>query len=192
MYSNTPLPTPPILGTQQLPQGWVSGIAPDGRVYYFNSMTNESQWIHPVTGTAHGAGPATHRTVSNDPSTESTSGLPKGWEEHKTSTGRTYFHNKSAGVTQWSNPSEAVAKPAAAGVEKKPAGTVEAAKTAVSEWKELKVNFTTTMKGQVSPNGRTLTLSKSRTAVHRRQRQWTVNKRFLTRLNRNRVKASGV
>ena len=33
-----------------LPEGWKEAKAPDGRTYYYHSVTKERQWAHPLTG----------------------------------------------------------------------------------------------------------------------------------------------
>lgn len=37
-----------------LPQGWSSAVAADGRIYYMNHNERKTQWEHPVTGQRSG------------------------------------------------------------------------------------------------------------------------------------------
>lgn len=47
-----------------LPQGWSSAVAGDGRVYYMNHHERRTQWEHPVTGQRSGRAPQSPRQQS--------------------------------------------------------------------------------------------------------------------------------
>eukprot|EP01084_Bolivina_argentea_P266803 452687_1 len=63
----------------QLPNGWRKGFTNDGRLYYINDITRETQWKRPDA-------------------------LPSGWDIRYTYDGRTYYQNNITKKTQWERP----------------------------------------------------------------------------------------
>ena len=86
-----------------LPAEWNEAKAPDGRTYYFHTVTKETKWTRPAAAAAASAEPP----------------LPAGWKQAEAPNGRTYYHYLPGGKgTQWVRPTEladaAAATPAAA------------------------------------------------------------------------------
>eukprot|EP00190_Bangiopsis_sp_CCMP1999_P003897 CAMPEP_0198736292 /NCGR_PEP_ID=MMETSP1475-20131203/64729_1 /TAXON_ID= ORGANISM="Unidentified sp., Strain CCMP1999" /NCGR_SAMPLE_ID=MMETSP1475 /ASSEMBLY_ACC=CAM_ASM_001111 /LENGTH=806 /DNA_ID=CAMNT_0044500073 /DNA_START=65 /DNA_END=2485 /DNA_ORIENTATION=- len=96
--------------------GWIEYKTPEGKSYYHNSATNETQWTKPTKSTAQKMAPSSEDNASkaqmtNDRRTPSgtseavTSEEPaEGWKEYETKDGRKYYHNVRTGVTQWTKP----------------------------------------------------------------------------------------
>ena len=80
---------------QVLPENWTTKTSSDGKVYYVNILTNDSQWTFPTS-------PA---KVQVRKAALSNSQLPTGWTRRQsTKTGRTYYHNVSTNETSWQHP----------------------------------------------------------------------------------------
>jgi hypothetical protein len=89
-----------VAAAQPLPEGWEEKQAPDGRAYYVNHNTQETQWTRPRyappvqnLGGAAGAGQAVV--------------LPPGWEQKHAPDGRVYFVDHNTGSTSWTPPGAA-------------------------------------------------------------------------------------
>jgi len=66
-----------------------------GRVYFHNTVTDETSWDPP-----EGFAP-----IPAPPPASNTPTLPTGWEEHMdSSSGRPYWHNTAANETTWDRP----------------------------------------------------------------------------------------
>ena len=93
-----PKKKPEHKGATALPSGWVQKIH-EGRPYYVNTLTNESQWPEP---TEPAQAPAQAPAPASEPSTRP---LPKGWvqKEHE---GRAYYVNTDTGASLWKRPEE--------------------------------------------------------------------------------------
>jgi len=63
-----------------LPEGWTQEQDTDGSIFYWNNVTNETQWERPEAA------------------------LPDGWGALKDDDGSTYYHHKDTGKTQWDRP----------------------------------------------------------------------------------------
>jgi len=77
----------PVGARAPLPAGWKEAKAPDGRVYYYNSVTKATMWTRP-TGELGKAPPP----------------LPPGWKEAHAPDGRTYFYHAETKATSWKRP----------------------------------------------------------------------------------------
>ncbi|ORY05418.1 hypothetical protein K493DRAFT_252644 [Basidiobolus meristosporus CBS 931.73] len=75
----------------QTSQTWSEHLMPDGRTYYYNSVTKQSLWEKPA-----------------DFSTPSEKTQPKStvWKEYSTKDGKKYYYNTETKVTTWEAPSE--------------------------------------------------------------------------------------
>ena len=74
-----------------LPDGWVKCVTSDGRTYYQNNTTKETQWERPVV------------IISTPPPTYSNE-LPPGWIELRTDDGKVYYQHNASKTTQWERP----------------------------------------------------------------------------------------
>ncbi len=52
------IPFVPKFGASDLPSGWEEARAPDGKVYYYHSQSQETRWEKPVVATPASSGPA--------------------------------------------------------------------------------------------------------------------------------------
>jgi pre-mRNA-processing factor 40 len=73
---------------------WTEHKAPDGRTYYYNSLTQESKWEKP-------------EELKKAP--DNTSSSPH-WAEYKTSDGRIYFYNTLTKESRWERPSDMISQ----------------------------------------------------------------------------------
>jgi pre-mRNA-processing factor 40 len=69
---------------------WGEHRAPDGRTYYYNSLTKESSWEKPED--------------LKSPQEKLLSQCP--WKEYKSDTGKIYFHNAVTKESRWTKPKE--------------------------------------------------------------------------------------
>eukprot|EP01084_Bolivina_argentea_P001251 2303_1 len=69
------------MNNEQLPSGWVKKFHVDGRIYYQNNITKQTQW--------------------NKPTVEQ---LPYGWIMRVHHDGREYYKNTITKTTQWNKP----------------------------------------------------------------------------------------
>ncbi|KAI9686092.1 MAG: hypothetical protein M1822_004075 [Bathelium mastoideum] len=69
---------------------WQTAQAPDGRTYYYNTQTKETQWTKPDALMSQ-----TERARKNSP-----------WTEYTAEGGRKYWHNKQSNQTTWEMPQE--------------------------------------------------------------------------------------
>ena len=70
-------------GGSEEDKGWSKHEAPDGRVYYYNSVTKQSAWDKPDCMKTE-----TERLLSQCQ-----------WKEYKSDNGKVYFHNTETKVT---------------------------------------------------------------------------------------------
>jgi len=85
------------MSTDGLPDGWAAYNDAEGRTFYHNAATGETQWEAPA------AAPAPAAPAASD-------ALPEGWTEHQDDQGRTFYYQAASGQTTWDRP----AAPAAA------------------------------------------------------------------------------
>lgn len=75
---------------------WIEGQTDDGRTYYYNTITDESQWDKPE-------GFQGESSASAQPGqTENSSGCP--WMEAISPDGYTYYYNTETGESSWEKP----------------------------------------------------------------------------------------
>ncbi|XP_035826647.1 pre-mRNA-processing factor 40 homolog A isoform X2 [Aplysia californica] len=97
------IPTPSAMPPQAYPGGdkaatsttekrsaWGEHKAPDGRIYYYNSLTKESSWEKPED--------------LKSPQEKLLSQCP--WKEYKSDAGKVYFHNSVTKESRWTKPKE--------------------------------------------------------------------------------------
>ena len=77
----------PIAGTS-----WIKHTAEDGRVYYFNSVTQQSSWDKPAELLTRG-----ERLLAACP-----------WKATKAEDGSVYYYNEATQETSWDKPSDLV------------------------------------------------------------------------------------
>lgn len=88
----------PSQRTRAQAQVWVEGQTDDGNIYYYNTVTGESQWEKPESfqgGSSAFTQPA---------QTESSSDYP--WMEAVSPEGYTYYYNKETGESSWEKPAD--------------------------------------------------------------------------------------
>ncbi|XP_073318439.1 WW domain-binding protein 4 [Pagrus major] len=83
---------------QTAAQVWVEGRSDDGNMYYYNTITGESQWEKP--GGFQGESSASVQPVQP----ESSSGCP--WMEAVSPDGYTYYYNSETGESSWEKPAD--------------------------------------------------------------------------------------
>lgn len=94
-----------------LPPGWEGKQSPDGRTYYINHHTKQTQWTRPG---AVAQAPAVPIFKSGGASGGGSGpALAQGWEAKQDSSGKTYYLNHSTQTTQWERPTAAAPPPAA-------------------------------------------------------------------------------
>ncbi|GFO50262.1 pre-mRNA-processing factor 40-like protein a [Plakobranchus ocellatus] len=91
MYSGldqaSPVASP---GQDKQKSAWGEHKAPDGRVYYYNSVTKESSWEKPAE--------------LKTPQEKMLAQCP--WKEYKSDAGKTYYHNSVTKESRWTKPKE--------------------------------------------------------------------------------------
>merc|ERR1712126_127026 len=78
--------------TSDTRSAWGEHKAPDGRIYYYNSLTKESSWEKPEDLKS-----AQEKLLSNCP-----------WKEFKSDGGKVYFHNSVTKESRWTKPKELI------------------------------------------------------------------------------------
>ncbi|XP_053163390.1 WW domain-binding protein 4 isoform X3 [Hemicordylus capensis] len=69
-------------------KGWVHGFSPEGYIYYYNTLSGESQWEKP-------------EEFQDNPQE---SQMAAQWIEGESEDGRTYYYNTKTGVSTWERP----------------------------------------------------------------------------------------
>ncbi|XP_076461336.1 pre-mRNA-processing factor 40 homolog A-like isoform X2 [Babylonia areolata] len=82
--------TPPPPATQENKSPWGEFKAPDGRTYYYNSVTKKSSWEKPDELKT-----ITEKLLSQCP-----------WKEYKSDSGKVYYHNSQTKESCWTKPKE--------------------------------------------------------------------------------------
>ncbi|KAK3775580.1 hypothetical protein RRG08_000396 [Elysia crispata] len=77
-------------GQDKQKSAWGEHKAPDGRVYYYNSVTKESSWEKPAE--------------LKTPQEKMLAQCP--WKEYKSDAGKTYYHNSVTKESRWTKPKE--------------------------------------------------------------------------------------
>eukprot|EP01083_Nonionella_stella_P105944 305068_1 len=84
-----------------LPNGWRKVVTPDGKVYYQNDATHQTQWDAPQSVST-----IVYLPVSNAPNPQESvvNALPSDWRKVNTSDGKPYYQNDITHQTQWDAP----------------------------------------------------------------------------------------
>merc|ERR1711970_1310540 len=69
---------------------WAEHKAPNGRIYYFNKLTQKSVWVKPESMMTAG-----EKHLANCP-----------WKSHKNTDGKMYFYNTVTKASSWQEPDE--------------------------------------------------------------------------------------
>ncbi|XP_052220641.1 uncharacterized protein LOC127837513 isoform X3 [Dreissena polymorpha] len=80
-----------LLG-ERLPLNWSYGVTEDGRIFFIDDSTQQTTWLHPVTGEPVQTGYST------------TAELPAGWERALTINGTIYFIDHNRHCTTFEHP----------------------------------------------------------------------------------------
>lgn len=131
---------------RSLPSGWETRLDPTGRRYYINHNNRTTQWQHPNAPARQPApivpqqpqqSQINTRTVADDmlenhnnaaqavtpaPAAGNTDGLPPGWEQRFTPTGRPYFVDHTTRSTTWTRPTNPNAPATGSSIGPLPAG----------------------------------------------------------------------
>jgi hypothetical protein len=103
-----PAPVPVQAAAAPLPDGWEQKASPDGRQYFVNHNTKETQWTRPVAPVAQAAAPvpvaAQPRPMMQRGSSVRGNTLPPGWEAKVAPDGRKYYVDHNTGSTSWTPP----------------------------------------------------------------------------------------
>lgn len=83
-----PTDIPPFTGPPN--SEWSEHKAPDGRIYYYNSITKQSSWEKP--------------DELKTPAEKLMSQCP--WKEYRSDTGKVYYHNVNTKESRWEAPPE--------------------------------------------------------------------------------------
>ena len=112
-------PVAAVADPAALPAPWKESTAPDGRSYYYNTVTRETQWTRPVAevpsvAPAPTPAPAPVAAPAPAPAPAPAVGpLPAPWKESVAPSGKTYYYNTVTRETQWSRPAAPAAAPPA-------------------------------------------------------------------------------
>eukprot|EP00523_Entomoneis_sp_CCMP467_P000871 CAMPEP_0168755026 /NCGR_PEP_ID=MMETSP0724-20121128/19829_1 /TAXON_ID=265536 /ORGANISM="Amphiprora sp., Strain CCMP467" /LENGTH=340 /DNA_ID=CAMNT_0008803573 /DNA_START=102 /DNA_END=1123 /DNA_ORIENTATION=- len=80
---------------------WVAHKDEEGRTYFYNELSGETQWDEPAEGfvSAEDAAADSAAAVDGDQGTDGGT-----WIAHKDEEGREYYYNEESGETQWEKP----------------------------------------------------------------------------------------
>ncbi|XP_065918964.1 E3 ubiquitin-protein ligase NEDD4-like isoform X2 [Dysidea avara] len=92
---------PDVLHNYQddLPSGWQVSVTTAGRIFYIDSNTGTTSWIHPREITIQ-----EEERSENVVGIEQDMSLPPGWELRKAPDGRTFFIDHNTRTTTWEHP----------------------------------------------------------------------------------------
>lgn len=85
---------------------WVEGVTDDGQLYYYNTVTGESQWDKPGGFQGESSAPA---------QSEQTESSGSAWMEAVSPDGFTYYYNTETGESSWENPADLASNEASGG-----------------------------------------------------------------------------
>jgi hypothetical protein len=85
---------------------WVDAVDQDGRVYYWNPLTQETTWTMPEGFVVSSEPPVVHTHDNEGKHDDSVStALPDGWVELFDETNQTaYYYNQTTGQSVWERP----------------------------------------------------------------------------------------
>lgn len=92
-------------GTVAPPELWKEAKNPEGRTYYYNTITKATQWTKPVelmSAAEVRISPGNCGCVFTDYAQQALSKQP--WTEYKTPAGRAYWYNKETKQSSWEIP----------------------------------------------------------------------------------------
>ena len=82
--------TSPKLDSEKLASAWSEYTSPDGRKYYYNSLTKQSRWDKPDELKS----PVDNATAKSN------------WQEYKTGEGKVYYYNTVTKESRWEKPAD--------------------------------------------------------------------------------------
>jgi len=117
-----------------LPDGWRAAQSPEGKTYYYHTVTKQTTWSRP-------SDPAPTAPKGPSPGSQPDGWLPDGWEELQTLGGHAYWYHKESRSTAWKRPTaefqrqmEEKAKAAAAKAQAAAKAAPDDVATALGDW----------------------------------------------------------
>lgn len=87
---------------ENLPHGWTSQVAPNGRIFFIDHINKLTTWIDPRSGMP--SSPPNQHHASQWKHEDELGPLPEGWEQRVHSDGRIFFIDHKKRTTTWEDP----------------------------------------------------------------------------------------
>ncbi|KAK4307580.1 hypothetical protein Pmani_020663 [Petrolisthes manimaculis] len=87
---------------ENLPRGWTSQVAPNGRIFFIDHINKQTTWIDPRSGMP--SSPPNQHHASQWKHEDELGPLPEGWEQRVHNDGRIFFIDHKKRTTTWEDP----------------------------------------------------------------------------------------